>query len=76
MPGMMGTDGNCEGGVGVTAVDPVSVEGRLRHFQSITDAALSRLFRAQPLDLGEAYRQAGEHFRWQAEELLASAQIH
>jgi putative methionine-R-sulfoxide reductase with GAF domain len=27
----------------VTAVDPVSVEGRLRHFQSITDAALSRL---------------------------------
>src|SRR5689334_19151075 len=43
MPGMMGTDGNCEGGVGVTAVDPVSVEGRLRHFQSITDAALSRL---------------------------------
>jgi sigma-B regulation protein RsbU (phosphoserine phosphatase) len=27
----------------VTTVDPVSVEGRLRHFQSITDAALSRL---------------------------------
>jgi serine phosphatase RsbU (regulator of sigma subunit) len=27
----------------VTAVDPVSVEGRLRSFQSITDAALSRL---------------------------------
>jgi sigma-B regulation protein RsbU (phosphoserine phosphatase) len=27
----------------VTAVDPVSVEGRLRSFQSITDAALARL---------------------------------
>jgi putative methionine-R-sulfoxide reductase with GAF domain len=27
----------------VTAVDPVSVEGRLRSFQSLTDAALSRL---------------------------------
>ena len=27
----------------MTAVDPVSVEGRLRSFQSITDAALSRL---------------------------------
>jgi serine phosphatase RsbU (regulator of sigma subunit) len=27
----------------MTAVDPVSVEGRLRHFQSITEAALSRL---------------------------------
>ena len=27
----------------MTAVDPVSVEGRLRHFQSLTDAALSRL---------------------------------
>jgi putative methionine-R-sulfoxide reductase with GAF domain len=27
----------------VTAVDPVSLEGKLRHFQSITDAALSRL---------------------------------
>jgi phosphoserine phosphatase RsbU/P len=27
----------------VTAVDPVSVQGRLRHFKSITDAALSRL---------------------------------
>ena len=27
----------------MTTVDPVSVEGRLRHFQSITDAALSRL---------------------------------
>jgi phosphoserine phosphatase RsbU/P len=31
------------GGIEVTAVDPVSVEGRLRSFQSITDAALSRL---------------------------------
>lgn len=27
----------------MTTVDPVSVEGRLRHFQAITDAALSRL---------------------------------
>jgi phosphoserine phosphatase RsbU/P len=27
----------------MTAVDPVSVEGRLRHFQSITETALSRL---------------------------------
>ena len=27
----------------MTTVDPMSVEGRLRHFQSITDAALSRL---------------------------------
>ena len=27
----------------MTAVDPVSLEGRLRHFQAITDAALSRL---------------------------------
>src|SRR5436305_6788609 len=27
----------------MTAVDPGSVEGRLRHFQSLTDAALSRL---------------------------------
>ena len=27
----------------MTAVDPVSVEGRLRHFQAITEAALSRL---------------------------------
>jgi serine phosphatase RsbU (regulator of sigma subunit) len=31
------------GGVEVTAVDPVSVEARLRGIQSITDAALSRL---------------------------------
>ena len=44
--------------------------------KDVIDAALFRLFRAQPLDLGEAYRQAGEHFRWQAEELLASAQTH
>jgi sigma-B regulation protein RsbU (phosphoserine phosphatase) len=31
------------GGIEVTAVDPVSVEARLRDIQSITDAALSRL---------------------------------
>jgi sigma-B regulation protein RsbU (phosphoserine phosphatase) len=32
-----------EGGIEVTAVDPVPVEARLRDIQSITDAALSRL---------------------------------
>ena len=44
--------------------------------KDVIDAAMSRLFRAGPLDRAEAYREASEHFRWQAEQLQASAQLH